>query len=298
MGFLGFATSFFFVLFVHFLPIGTSISPTSNIRVSRTRLNTSCAGGNKLWSSLFGYKKYSYAADSDAVILCAARLITKSAVLPGVLSGGLHAITGPDHLAAILPASVGQTFFGGIKIGAAWGMGHGITASIFGALAYFLKGTMVNNVGFLDSLSHIAESVIGASLVAIGLIGVKESVHIDDNYSTGANIEVGSIQYSSSQDTEKLLKSIFANGIIHGLSIDGAPSVAPALAMSSWKSALSFLVAYCVGTMATMSFTAGMVGEGSLRLGQAINNPDLPRKMSLVSSLIAIFIGIYYILFH
>ena len=49
-------------------------------------------------------------------------------------------------------------------------------------------------------------------------------------------------------------------------------------------------------SMATMSFTAGMVGEGSIRLGQAINSPDLPKKMSFVSSLIAIIIGMYYLL--
>ena len=32
-------------------------------------------------------------------------------------------------------------------------------------------------------------------------------------------------------DTKKLLRTIFANGVIHGLSIDGTPSIAPALTM-------------------------------------------------------------------
>ena len=198
MAFPGFAASLFVVLFVHFLLTGTSTFPSSNMRVSRTRLNSFPRGGSKLWSSFIAYTKRSNAADSDAIVSCTARLISKSIVFPGVLSGGLHAITGPDHLAAILPASVGQTFVGGIKIGAAWGLGHGITLLIFGALAYFLKGTMVDNVGFIGSVSHIAEAVIGISLVAIGIIGLKESILVNDNYSTESNVKIGSIDCSSS----------------------------------------------------------------------------------------------------
>ena len=67
--------------------------------------------------------------------------------------------------------------------------------------------------------------------------------------------------------------------------------------MYSWKSVFIFFISYCVGTMAIMSLTAGIVGEGSMRLGQAVNNPDFPRKLSFLSSLIAILIGIYYIMF-
>jgi len=67
--------------------------------------------------------------------------------------------------------------------------------------------------------------------------------------------------------------------------------------MTSWKSALSFLLSYCFGTMLAMSLTAGLVGEGSLRLGKAVNSPNLPKNLSLASSVIAIFIGFYYLFF-
>lgn len=91
------------------------------------------------------------------------------------------------------------------------------------------------------------------------------------------------------------LAAIFTNGIIHGLSWDGAPSIAPALAMTSWHAAISFLLSYCFGTMAAMSLTAGIVGEGSIRLGKVVNNPELPKNLSFASSLIAIIIGLYYL---
>ena len=93
--------------------------------------------------------------------------------------------------------------------------------------------------------------------------------------------------------SKKPIKAIFFNGIIHGLSWDGAPSIAPALAMSSWSTALSFLASYCFGTMAAMSIVAGLIGEGSSRLGKAANSPDLPRNLSLGSSIVAILIGFY-----
>ena len=47
--------------------------------------------------------------------------------------------------------------------------------------------------------------------------------------------------------------------------------------------------------MAAMSLTAGAFGEGSLRLGKAFNNENLPRNLSFVSSIVAIVIGIYWI---
>ncbi len=323
---LGFGVGFFLVVYMYLLQIVTSSCHRIDIRDLRMKLHSFPKTEN-IWPSFGGYHWRGREVSTKAVLICTARrLTTRPSFFPGFLSGGLHAITGPDHLAAILPASVGSSFVGGIKIGAAWGLGHGITASMFGALAFFLKGTVVNNMGFLDRLSHLAESVVGVSLVAIGLIGVKESVCSDENDSLDPNVIDGSIRHSPQPgilslsrfwyivhdicsdfiiniyfhlhrvDANKLLKSIFANGILHGLSLDGAPSIAPALAMSSWKSALSFLLAYCVGTMAIMSFAAGIVGEGSIRLGEAIDNPNFPKKMSFISSLIAILIGIYYIL--
>ena len=59
--------------------------------------------------------------------------------------------------------------------------------------------------------------------------------------------------------------------------------------------AVSFLLSYGLGTMTAMSITAGVFGEGSMRLGKVVNNPDLPKNLSLVSSLVAIGFGLYWI---
>jgi len=213
------------------------------------------------------------------------------AVAGGLLSGGLHAITGPDHLAAILPPSVGQRGWVGVRIGATWGLGHGVSAIFLGICAYFLKGRMSSKFRFLQQLSTLAESAVGVSLLAIGVMGIKENLESDNLVDGHGDGDGTDLQLSG----VKTSKAIFANGVLHGFSWDGAPSLAPALAMTSWHSALSFLLAYCFGTMVAMSLTAGVVGEGSVRLGKAINSPALPKQLSLGSSFIAIIIGAYWL---
>lgn len=221
-------------------------------------------------------------------------------IVGGLLSGGLHAVSGPDHLAALLPPSVGKSGWYGLKLGATWGLGHGVSAIFLGMCAFFLKGRMSEQFSILQKMGKYTEAAVGLSLFVIGAIGVKEN--LDLRKQIKRNSEGG---VSDSDESETLSKmsmttfkssvSIFLNGILHGFSWDGAPSIAPALAMTSWRSALSFLFSYCLGTMAAMSFTAGAFGEGSLRLGKVFNNDNLPMNLSFASSVLAILIGLYWI---
>lgn len=206
----------------------------------------------------------------------------------GFLSGGLHAITGPDHLAAVLPSSIGHRGWYGIKLGAIWGLGHGLSAATIGSIAFIIKGRFKSKFGFIEKLSSFAESAVGFSLLAIGIIGLKE------------NIELFRADATDSLSSRPLkvvnVWSVFANGILHGFSWDGAPSIAPALAMATWKSASIFLMSYSLGTMVLMSLVAGIVSEGSMRLGKVFKTPALTLGMSLVSSVAAMLIGIYWII--
>ena len=217
-----------------------------------------------------------------------------SSIAGGLLSGGLHAITGPDHLAALIPPSIGHPGWYGMRLGATWGLGHGISAIFLGLSAYFLKGTVSNRFKFLQKLSTLAESTVGISLIVIGFVGIKENLEKEEE-SKVWNDENKVKNDDVAPSTLKSSQAIFANGILHGFSWDGAPSLAPALTMTSWRGALSFLVSYCIGTIIAMSLASGAVSEGSLRLGKAVNNPDLPRNLSLASSLVAIIVGIYWV---
>jgi hypothetical protein len=219
---------------------------------------------------------------------------------------------GPDHLAALIAPSVGKSGFTGLRIGALWGVGHGISAMILGLSAFFLKGQFTGKFAFVEKMASAADSVVGISILFIGLMGIKESLEQDHGQETAAapslfsGVEGGTAAFSPTgagagtagvQTTSRgrTYLSILANGMLHGFSWDGAPSLAPALAMSSLRGAVMFLLSYSLGTIVTMSIAAGTVGELSTRVGQASNNPDLPRKLSLISSIAAVIIGLYLI---
>lgn len=84
----------------------------------------------------------------------------------GLLSGGLHAISGPDHLAALLPPSVGKPGWYGLQLGATWGLGHAISAVSMGLCAFFLKGRITSQFQFFQKLSAFTEIAVGVSQVS------------------------------------------------------------------------------------------------------------------------------------
>lgn len=217
-----------------------------------------------------------------------------------------------------------------MRIGALWGIGHGASAILLGLTAFFLKGQFTGRFAVMEKLATAAESVVGLSILFIGLMGIRESLeqgHEEDPTSVPAPalsagkafdlmnlLPVGastarlagvsttstpstpfdaSTSAGSKNGKPRTYAAIVANGMLHGFSWDGAPSLAPAIAMSSWRGAFTFLLAYSLGTIVTMSLAAGAMGELSTRVGQATNNPDLPRKLSLVSSVAAVLIGVY-----
>ncbi len=178
----------------------------------------------------------------------------------------------------------------GVKMGAIWGLGHGISATFLGASAFFLKGKLTKQFSILQRLSGWANSAVGASLLLIGLLGIKESM---EEGSTDAQVE-NTPKEVGTKRSKASYGAIMANGALHGFSWDGVPSIAPAVAMSSWQGAASFLVCYCLGTMIAMSASAGSIGALSSGLGKVARDPELPRKLSFFSSLFAVLIGLYW----
>lgn len=208
----------------------------------------------------------------------------------GILGGALHAIAGPDHLAALLPRCCGQKWYRAGRIGALWGMGHGVSATILGLTAFGLKNrvaTMPGVKGMLIGASSAMEIAVGASLIFIGLLGIKEAREF------GEEDDEDESEISTGEDSAQKRAVVF-NGILHGFSWDGAPSLAPALAVATWKGSISFLLAYALGTMGAMSITTTLIGESTRRAGEILHRPDLPQKLSLVSSFLAMAVGIFW----
>eukprot|EP00586_Coscinodiscus_wailesii_P006881 CAMPEP_0172488808 /NCGR_PEP_ID=MMETSP1066-20121228/18532_1 /TAXON_ID=671091 /ORGANISM="Coscinodiscus wailesii, Strain CCMP2513" /LENGTH=307 /DNA_ID=CAMNT_0013256275 /DNA_START=100 /DNA_END=1023 /DNA_ORIENTATION=+ len=216
------------------------------------------------------------------------------AVTGGFMSGGLHAISGPDHLAALIPRCCGQRWYCAGRTGALWGIGHGISATILGLTAFALKNRLTNMKGLkwlLHGASSALEIAVGASLIVIGLLGIKEAREWEDN-----SLEAQSLSAAAAEPAAKVAgkRAVIFNGLLHGFSWDGAPSLLPAIAVATWKGSVTFLLAYAMGTMATMAIATTIVGEGTRRAGKLLHRPDIPQKLSLVSSGIAIAVGLFW----
>ncbi|KAG7367917.1 hypothetical protein IV203_030660 [Nitzschia inconspicua] len=212
------------------------------------------------------------------------------ALTGGILGGALHAIAGPDHLAALLPRCCGQRWYKAGRIGALWGMGHGISATLLGTVGFSLKHQLRPHLHFLKGMSHFMEIAVGLSLIVIGVLGLKEAQEWDESYFSQQSLSSA----AASPDAiikESRNRSVIFNGLLHGFSWDGAPSLAPALAVATWGGNLAFLSAYAAGTMGAMAITTTLIGEGTRRAGEVFQRPDLPQRLSWWSSILAIAIG-------
>jgi len=121
-------------------------------------------------------------------------LLSNSALVGGFLSGGLHALTGSDHLAALLPLIIGKGGWHSCFYGAVWGTGHGLTSAVLGFLSYGMKnyilkwqsaGEESGDEGFLHQCGYLVDGAVGMTLIVIGMMGYYE-----EKSSSGSSEEV------------------------------------------------------------------------------------------------------------
>jgi hypothetical protein len=203
-------------------------------------------------------------------------------------------VIGPDHLAALLPRCVGQRWYRAGRAGALWGMGHGLSATLLGVMAFALKRYTFNSAAGLRKLatgaSHVTEIAVGLSLIVIGIMGIREARQWKEEID---GVQPQSLSAAAAEAGVKSSgsRAVVFNGLLHGFSWDGAPSLAPAIAVATWSGNLAFLSAYAVGTMMTMAAVTILIGEGTRKAGQFFDRPDIPQKLSFFSSALAIAIG-------
>jgi len=174
-------------------------------------------------------------------------------------------------------------------------MGHGVSVTILGILGYALKSQFAKAPGAqaaLTGASHVMEIAVGLSLIFIGAMGLREAKEWGEEMeSLPAHSLSAAVSPSEANTKNNGNRAVIFNGLLHGFSWDGAPSLAPALAVATWGGNLAFLSAYAAGTVATMAIATSFIGEGTRRAGEFFNRPDLPQKLSFFTSILAIAIG-------
>ncbi|KAL6901820.1 hypothetical protein ACP4OV_004696 [Aristida adscensionis] len=208
----------------------------------------------------------------------------------GFIAGCLHTLSGPDHLVALAPLSIGRSRLESGLVGALWGCGHDAGQVIFGLLFLLLKDRL-----HIEVFRAWGTRVVGLTLLIIGGMGIREASEAQESSLVLEGMD-GSMtggepfQTSSAPRKKKVGFTTFATGVVHGLQPDALLMVLPALALPSRLAGAAFLGMFLVGTVFSMGSYTAFVGSCSEALKEKV--PRITEKLTWAASLVAVCMGL------
>uniref|UniRef100_A0A0E0PSQ1 Uncharacterized protein n=1 Tax=Oryza rufipogon TaxID=4529 RepID=A0A0E0PSQ1_ORYRU len=213
-----------------------------------------------------------------------------SSAWTGFLAGCLHTLSGPDHLAALAPLSIGRSRVESAAVGALWGCGHDAGQVIFGLLFLSLKDRL-----HIEVIRTWGTRVVGLTLLVIGALGIREATEVPtpcvalENGGGGGGVHRGPLD-ALPATRKKITFATFATGIVHGLQPDALMMVLPALALPSRVAGAAFLGMFLVGTVVAMGSYTVLIGSCTEALKERV--PRITEKLTWAASLVAISMGL------
>ncbi|KAA0045742.1 hypothetical protein IC582_024971 [Cucumis melo] len=211
-----------------------------------------------------------------------------SSAWTGFFAGCLHTLSGPDHLAALAPLSIGRTRMESAAVGALWGCGHDAGQVIFGLIFLLLKDRL-----HIEIIRTWGTRVVGITLLVIGALGIREATEVPTPCVALDNGECDVSIYEAlenpSEGKKKIGFATFATGIVHGLQPDALMMILPALALPSRVAGAAFLVMFLVGTVVAMGSYTVFIGSCTQALKERV--PRITEKLTWAASSIAIALG-------
>lgn len=211
-------------------------------------------------------------------------------VVAGLAAGAVHVVLGPDHLAAVLPLSIGQGRRAA-GIGLSWGLGHAL-----GVVVLVVAGQLLRGAVDVAAWSAGAEWSVGLLLVGLGVftlwrarrftIHTHPHPHDDDEHGhVHVHVDdptVGTAGHDRTPHGHR--HSAFGFGLVHGMAGTGhLVGVLPTVALSPVAAA-----AYTVGYLAAA--VGAMTGFGLL-VGQLGTRPGWIRASLVASGVLAMVVG-------
>ncbi|KAL6606320.1 hypothetical protein ACP70R_041973 [Stipagrostis hirtigluma subsp. patula] len=216
----------------------------------------------------------------------------------GFLAGCLHTLSGPDHLAALAPLSIGRSRVESAFVGALWGCGHDAGQVIFGLLFLGLKDRL-----HLEVIRTWSTRVVALTLLVIGALGIREATEAPTPCVAleGGERDVGGVidrrhhHHHHPMETlpsgkKKFNLATFATGVVHGLQPDALMMILPALALPSRAAGAAFLGMFLVGTVVSMGSYTVLIGSCTEALKERV--PWITEKLTWAASLVAISMGL------
>ncbi len=177
----------------------------------------------------------------------------------GLLIGMKHALEA-DHVAAVASlatasSSVGRT----VRLGLAWGVGHTVTLSIFGA------AVLVFQWGAAREVAQIAEIMVGIMLIALGGDVLwrlwRDRVHFHahahgDEVHVHAHSHRGEGEHRASAHSHRHARNLprraLLLGLMHGLAGSAALVLLTLDSVSSVTAGLGYIALFGIGSMIGM----------------------------------------------
>lgn len=194
-------------------------------------------------------------------------------LLTGLAAGFGHVLLGPDHVAALGPFSV-EAHQRAWRVGLRWGVGHALGIVVVAVV--FVSAADWLDVG---ALAAAGDYLVGGVLVAVGAWGLR---HLRSKATTEDH----------AAHTHLHTTAALSIGTLHGLVGTGSTlAVVPAVGMHSWHDSGVYLFGFAVGTVASMTAVAWLLGL--LALGA--EREHVYRKLFAAASLAALALGFVWL---
>jgi len=226
------------------------------------------------------------------------------AIIAGLSAGAIHVLAGPDHLAAVAPLAADREE-SPWTAGLLWGLGHAGGVVVVGLAVLLLREVLP-----LERLSGWSERLVGLVLIAIGAWGIRQAtrqrVHVHEHQHDGhrhahvhvhnraANHDAPHAHGAAAAHLHVQTRAAFGVGILHGLA--GSAhflGILPALAFAARSSAVAYVAAFGVGTVAAMTLFAALIGWVAKRFSR--NGARLYRGLLFTFGVAAIVVGVMWL---
>ena len=224
--------------------------------------------------------------------------------IAALIASILHVITGPDHLAAVIPFAI-ESKKKAWKIGLFWGIGH-----LIGMLAIGILFLIFRELIPVESISNYSEQLVGIVLLVIGVWSFykifKEEkkhkhLHVHSNHTVAIHKHEHAHHHETSHHhthNHQLKQSSFASlsiGFLHGLAgISHFLLFIPVASFKNQIDSISYLVGFSCGIVLAMTSFALLIGRIS-SFSKNEHNDTLFKGIRFSGGLFAIIIGLYWL---
>ncbi|MCA8912497.1 MAG: High-affinity nickel transporter [Planctomycetes bacterium] len=218
----------------------------------------------------------------------------------GLVAGLAHVYMGADHLAALMPLSVGRKLKAA-WMGVRWGAGHSIGVIIV-AIIFLAVRRAVN----IDPVSAWGERIVGIMMIGLGILGIraamKHKLHVHQHAHDGSehahlHVHAGDghkPDEAGDEHSHLHTHAALAAGTLHGVAgMAHLMGVLPSLAFPTLKQSFMFLMAFAIGTIFGMAAFAAAFGTITAKLGD--KSPKLVKISMWFAAVICIVVGIAWI---